>query len=181
MTTATEILRTEHEAIISMLDATEVVARNISSGKLPSAETLQGLLEFFKVFADRCHHGKEEDLLFPLLESKGIPRASGPVGVMLYEHEQGRELIRQMTAAAGQFTDGDQNVAQSWARAASGYATLLRAHIHKENDILFVMAERILTSAEQSELAGEFEKLELEKDGGGNARKASPPDASAAC
>ncbi len=167
MNTATETLRTEHEAIISMLDATEVVARNISSGKVPSAETLHGLLEFFKVFADRCHHGKEEDLLFPLLESKGLPRSSGPIGVMLSEHEQGRELIRQMTEAARQFSTGDQGAAQNWARAASGYATLLRSHIQKENNILFVMAERILTSEEQSELAGEFERLEVEKMGEG--------------
>lgn len=167
MNTATETLRTEHKAIISMLEATEAVARNIGSGMLPSAETLQGLLEFFKVFADRCHHGKEEDLLFPLLERKGLPHAGGPVGVMLFEHEQGRDLIRQMSDAADRFSAGDQAAAQSWARAASGYAALLRSHIQKENNILFVMAERLLTSTEQSELAEDFEKLEVEKMGEG--------------
>ena len=167
MNNATDILRAEHEAIISMLDATEAVARNISAGDLPPAGTLQGLLEFFRIFADRCHHGKEEDLLFPLLETKGFPRSGGPVGVMLYEHEQGRELIGQMTAAADQFSAGVQEAAHAWARSASGYAALLRAHIHKENHILFAMAERLLTSAEQSELAAAFDRLEVEKMGAG--------------
>ena len=167
MNTATATLRTEHEAIISMLDATEVVARNISSGTLPSAETLQGLLEFFKVFADRCHHGKEEDLLFPLLETKGLPRSHGPIGVMLHEHEQGRELIRRMTAAADQFSGGNLDAAEGWALAAGAYAMLLRAHIQKENNILFMMAEGMLTGAEQSALAADFEKLEVEKLGEG--------------
>lgn len=167
MNTATEILRTEHKAIISMLDATETVARNIGSGTLPSAEVLQGLLEFFKVFADRCHHGKEEDLLFPLLESKGLPHAGGPVGVMLSEHEQGRALIRQMSDASSKFSAGGPAAARDWATAASGYAALLRAHIHKEDNILFVMAERMLTSKEQCDLAEEFERLEVEKMGTG--------------
>ncbi len=167
MTTATEILRKEHEAIISMLDATDAVARNIRTGDLPPAGTLEGLLEFFTLFADRCHHGKEEDLLFPLLENKGLPRSGGPVGVMLYEHEQGREWIRQMKEAAAQYAAGDQEAAQKWARAADGYGALLRAHIHKENNVLFMMVDRILTSSEQNDLVAGFDKVEAEKMGEG--------------
>ena len=59
-------------------------------------EVLANLQEFFRLFADQCHHGKEEELLFPLLEQKGIPRTGGPIGVTLHEHEEGRALVRQM-------------------------------------------------------------------------------------
>ena len=67
MPIATSVLRKEHDAILKMLDATEQAARRIESGQTVAPETLQGLLEFFQLFADQCHHGKEEDLLFPLL------------------------------------------------------------------------------------------------------------------
>ena len=154
METATAVLRKEHEAIVKMLAVTEEVARRLEAGEHVAAETLAGLLEFFRLFADKCHHGKEEDLLFPQLEKKGMPRAGGPLAVMLAEHEQGRALIRQMAGPA-------------WAAAARAYASLLRAHIEKENHVLFVMAERMLTPSEQAELAEGFEKSEVEKMGAG--------------
>jgi len=154
METATAVLRKEHEAIVKMLEVTEEVARRLEAGEHVAAETLAGLLEFFRLFADKCHHGKEEDLLFPQLEKKGMPRAGGPLAVMLAEHEQGRALIRQMAGPA-------------WAAAARAYASLLRAHIEKENHVLFVMAERMLTPSEQAELAEGFEKSEVEKMGAG--------------
>jgi hemerythrin-like domain-containing protein len=130
-------------------------------------ETLFELLEFFRLFADRCHHGKEEDLLFPLLQRKGLPAAGGPVAVMLYEHEQGRALIREMTEAADVFRSDTVKAGGLWAEAARQYAALLREHIAKENNILFVMAENLLSPAEQAELAAAFEKVEEEKMGAG--------------
>jgi hemerythrin-like domain-containing protein len=167
MPTATLVLRKEHEAILKMLDASEEAARRIESGQTVAPETLEGLLEFFRLFADRCHHGKEEDLLFPLLETRGLPRHGGPTGVMLREHEQGRELIRQMVEAVGASKTGDAAALARWAEAARAYAQLLRAHIAKENEVLFVMAENMLSPEEQSTLAAEFEKLEVEKMGAG--------------
>ena len=89
MATATNTLRDEHKAILKMLDVSEEVARRIKNGAAVAPETFSGLLEFFRTFADRCHHGKEEDCLFPLLEQKGLPREGGPIGVMLHEHGQG--------------------------------------------------------------------------------------------
>ena len=57
---------------------------------------------FFRLFADACHHGKEEDLLFTELEAQGMPRDAGPIAVMLDEHAQGRALVRTMAAALEQ-------------------------------------------------------------------------------
>jgi len=167
MTTATAILRTEHDAILRMLEATEEVARQLDRGQRIGPDTLSGLLEFFRLFADRCHHGKEEDLLFPLLEKKGLPRAGGPIGVMLHEHEQGRALVKQMAEAADAYAGGATEAGARWAEAARGYASLLRQHIDKENNVLFVMAENLLSPAEQGELATAFEKVEEEKMGSG--------------
>jgi hemerythrin-like domain-containing protein len=167
MDTATAVLRKEHEAIVKMLEVTEEVARRLEAGEHVAVETLADLLEFLRLFADKCHHGKEEDLLFPRLEKKGMPRAGGPIAVMLAEHEQGRALIKQMAEATDTYPRRPQKAGPAWAEAARGYASLLRGHISKENHVLFVLAERMLTPAEQVELAESFEKIEVEKMGAG--------------
>jgi hemerythrin-like domain-containing protein len=167
MENATEVLRKEHKGILKMLDVTEEVARRLAAGQQVAPEVLTNLLEFFRLFADRCHHGKEEDLLFPRLQEKGMPRAGGPIGVMLAEHDQGRSLVKQMAEAAEAYKSGATGSGSRWAEAARGYCTLLRGHIDKENNVLFVMAERMLTPAEQKELAEEFERVEVEKMGTG--------------
>ena len=130
-------------------------------------EKLASLLEFFRLFADRCHHGKEEDLLFPLLQAKGMPRDGGPIGVMLAEHDQGRSLVKQMAEASEAYKTKVSGAGGRWAEAARGYCALLRGHIDKENDVLFVMAERLLSPGEQGELAEGFEKIVVEKMGAG--------------
>ena len=106
-------------------------------------------------------------MLFPLLERRGIPRDGGPIGVMLPEHDHGRELIREMEAAATEFEKAPEAAGRRWAQAASEYSQLLREHILKENNILFHMAEQILTPDEQTSLGADFEKAEIEKMGTG--------------
>ena len=164
---ATAVLRKEHEAILRMLDATEQVARKLEDSAPVPPELLKGLLEFFQLFADRCHHGKEEDQLFPLLRQKGLPLEGGPIGVMLHEHTMGRSLIRLMAEATNAYAAGDKAAGPLWAEAAAGYAGLLRSHIQKENNVLFVMAERLLSEEEQSQLAQAFDQIEIEKMGAG--------------
>ena len=136
MPQATAILRKEHDSILRMLDATEIVIRRIDEGVKVKPQTLHDLLEFFRLFADKCHHGKEEELLFPLLKSRGMARAGGPTGVMLHEHEVGRALVREMDVAAEACSRGKAAQPQ-WARAAGSYVNLLRQHISKENNIPF--------------------------------------------
>jgi hemerythrin-like domain-containing protein len=76
-------------------------------------------------------------------------------------------LVRQMAEAAPLYEAGSQDAGVRWAAAAIQYVRLLREHIAKENQVLFVMAERMLSNAEQLELAEAFEKVETEKMGVG--------------
>ncbi len=163
MTSATTILRQEHEAILEMIGSLEAIVKKIEAGETIPGETLDGLTEFFVLFADRSHHGKEEDLLFPMMERKGVPRAGGPLGCMLVEHDEGRGHIRAMKQSAPGCARGEKAARQQWTSAARGYATLLRNHIWKENEILFQMAERILSSEEQATLAEQFARVQREK------------------
>ncbi len=148
--TATGALRHEHELILRAVTLLERLAPAVAAGAPGARPVLRHLAEFFQTFADRCHHAKEEQHLFPALERRGIPRQGGPVGVMLAEHEQGRRLLAAMT--------GDDAAAA--AEAARAYAVLLRGHIDKENSVLFPMAEHLLTGEEQQAMLRAFEAVE---------------------
>ncbi|HTZ30865.1 MAG TPA: hemerythrin domain-containing protein [Methylomirabilota bacterium] len=163
MTSATQILRQEHDAILEMIGSLEAIVHHLQTGETVSIEALNGLTEFFVLFADRSHHGKEEDLLFPMMERKGVPRAGGPLGCMLAEHDEGRGYIREMKENAEGCARGAEDACNRWTKAALAYARLLRNHIWKENEILFQIAERILSSDEQAELARQFAEVQREK------------------
>ena len=91
---ATEILIQEHRIIEQGLNCLEVMAQQAANKKMLDEERAFQAIEFFKNFADKCHHGKEEERLFPALEACGIPRDGGPTGVMIYEHDLGRKFIK---------------------------------------------------------------------------------------
>jgi len=165
--TATEQLRHEHEAIMLVLSILDKFLRRIGDGQEVNPEHFGQVLEFIQVFADKCHHGKEEQFLFPALEAAGIPKTGGPLGVMLGEHEHGRELIRQIAASWQKYQSGDRAAAAGLIASARDYIALLNAHIFKENNILFPMAEARLSADTQEQLLREFDRLEIERIGAG--------------
>lgn len=151
---ATKDLRNEHDAILHVL---EILDAMMADDKKEDTEMLQYYTEvvnFLKIFADKCHHGKEENHLFVDLEKHGIPNQGGPVGVMLDEHTQGREYIALMLQAV------EAKDVKAFEAAAADYRDLLRSHIEKENNVLFVMADRVLDDARQEELFEKFEQHE---------------------
>jgi hemerythrin-like domain-containing protein len=90
---------------------------------------------------------------------------------MLSEHGRGRELIHEMELASSQFQDSPGVSGRRWAQAAAEYTNLLREHIAKENEVLFCMAESLLTNEEQEQLAQEFERSEIQKMGSGTVER----------
>ncbi len=164
---ATQQLKDEHEGILLMLKILDQVVAKLEAKETVNPEHLRRIVEFFQVFADKCHHGKEEDLLFPELEKSGISRERGPIGVMLAEHQQGRTFVRGMAEAAAQYKRGDAKGGTEFATNARDYIALLTHHIGKENNVLFPMADRVLSKKKQTELEEGFEKIEREKIGKG--------------
>jgi hemerythrin-like domain-containing protein len=163
----TEELKTEHKAIKWMLRIMEQVCARLESDQPVDTDHLEQIVEFIRVFADRCHHGKEEDLLFAAMEKAGIPQQGGPIGVMLTEHTMGRNYVKAMSEAIVAYKTGDRSAASKVAENARGYITLLTQHIDKEDNILYPMADRVLAEATQQELSEAFEEVERERVGAG--------------
>ncbi|MGE5662983.1 MAG: hemerythrin domain-containing protein [Deltaproteobacteria bacterium] len=164
---ATRELKEEHGGIKVMLAILGKVCDRLDAGQPVDRGHLDGILEFLKVFVDKCHHAKEEDHLFPAMEKAGIPREGGPIGVMLIEHQAGRDFIRGMANAAGAMSEGDPGAAKRFVANARSYTDLLLQHIDKEDNILYPMAEARLPGDADGTLAAEFERVEEERVGHG--------------
>ena len=163
----TAVLRHEHELVCRALagaDALAESARSTGSIDVPAARSF---IEFSRGFTDGCHHTKEERELFPLLISRDPSVAAGPVAVMLQEHEGGRERIRRLEVALDAVEKGDGGAGPAAAENLSAYAALLRSHIAKENNVLFPLAERLLSDDDRRELGAAFDRIEEEETGAG--------------
>jgi hemerythrin-like domain-containing protein len=151
----------EHRIIEQVLNCLEKLADRCEAGETLDSTSALEALAFFRNFADRCHHGKEEGHLFPLLEARGFSRQGGPTGVMLHEHEEGRRLLAAMAGAV------ERGAVREFVRHARAYIRLLREHIYKEDQCLFPMAAGILTGSEAEALAQRFEHVENAEMGEG--------------
>ena len=145
-----DVLEAEHRTIESGLEALERSLRPV-----PDWQLVGRLLDFIRGYADEFHHAKEEALLFPRLIERGLPAETGPIGCMLDEHEEGRELVRTMLSAV------ERQDAPRLRRAGNSYVELLRTHIAKEDGILFPMARRLLRETDERELLQQVAQLAI--------------------
>ena len=158
--TAIEILLQEHRVIERVLYALEIAADHLDRGHPVRAGFFLEAAEFIAGFADGCHHRKEEGVLFDAMVVSGVPATGGPIDMMLDEHQQARALTRQLRDGALRLEASDADAPPQIVRAARRYVALLRDHIEKEDEMLFPMADEMLTSAQQEEILRGFGRIE---------------------
>ena len=163
---ATQQLRDEHEGVKIMLNILEQICQQLEATGNLNREHFEGILAFLKIFVDKCHHGKEEELLFPALVAVGVPE-DGPIPVMLHEHQMGRNYVKAMSTAFSKYMASGVSSSKDILQNTHGYISLLREHIEKENSVLFVMADSLLSEQRQDELFEGFEKIEEDRIGVG--------------
>lgn len=165
--TPTEYLSNEHRLIVEVLDCLEEAADRLDGGDQVTPDFFIDAAEFVAGFADRCHHAKEEDILFVAMTARDMPQDSGPVAVMLQEHEQGRAFTAGFRSAAEQMKSGDETAAADVVRNVYDYVNLLREHIVKEDNVLFPMADQIIPADTMQTVSKEFEHVIAADDANG--------------
>lgn len=153
-------LKNEHEAVLLSIRILDQITTRLKSGQTIELSHLDQILEFLAVFVDKCHHSKEEKVLFPAMEESGIPREGGPIGAMLYEHEQGRSFVRGLRSGVEGYRVGKESAVTEIIENAQKYGRLLSSHIDKENNVLYVMAERVLSADKMAEMEDAFTRIE---------------------
>ncbi|MFY9342396.1 MAG: hemerythrin domain-containing protein [Planctomycetota bacterium] len=148
-----EVLLAEHRTILQVLDLVERENRYLDAGDALRETFWRDLLRFADEFDAGLHHGKEERLLFPALERAGLSATSGPTALLRDEHGRAafwRDRLQHALAARDRLRV---------AAAAASWVDLVRAHVLKENQILFPLARRLLSAAELERLRVAFAAL----------------------
>lgn len=162
---STQSLSEEHRVIERYLAVLEkIIEKPRFDGE--DIGDLEKILDFIRTFADRCHHGKEEDVLFPAMEKAGVPKEGGPIEMMLYEHKEGRGYVAGLAKALEEFGNG-KDIKKEIRDNAQSYIEFLQSHIPKEDNILYPMAEEVLTDADDQRLLEQFEEIEEKRIGPG--------------
>lgn len=155
-------LKQEHGKIKLMLRILEKICKKLDSGEAVEPEHLDMAIEFIRGFADKCHHGKEEDVLFPIMKGAKITGAEDLIRVLLIEHDMGREYVRAFAEAVNSYKSNDIEALAKISQNAMKYVRLLDPHIDNENSTLFPMADSSLSEAQQAEMTEGFLRIETE-------------------
>lgn len=148
-------LMSEHRIIESVLSATEARLAAMTPASFP-AEFLEEALDFFRNFADGYHHYKEEDALFPMLMTRGVPNEGGPIGCMLKEHVFGRSCLAGVRENLEAARGGSPEAVEAIRGFATDYINMLRPHIMKEDTVLYRMARYVLEQADVEKLERDY-------------------------
>ncbi len=163
---ASDLLREEHQIILRVIDVLNKLVARSREGRGFEKEAFRQCVSFIKSFADACHHAKEEELLFPALESRGIPKDNGPIGMMLYEHRLARGYTAVMSDVLDDFDKDDAGATEQFLEAAGQYAELLTGHIFKEDNVLFNMGDQALTPEDHQNLCSQYCEVGCKSFGG---------------
>jgi hemerythrin-like domain-containing protein len=141
----------EHIKIKSLLGFIPPLAAELIRNPTEARPRVESALDFIRLYADRFHHAKEEEVLFKYFdENAEILR------VMRLDHEQARGLVRSIRE------DLDAGNHESVVRDLEAYRQLLEGHIQKEDEVLYPWMDRNLSTSQVGELYGKFAAIDAE-------------------
>ncbi len=146
----------EHQNIIRLIHFSGEISELYKSGEKKYLEIMSELLNFFKNYADKYHHRKEEDLLFPKMCEKSELLADGMVKEMLENHADFRILVGEIREALEKKKYDEAN------RFLHEYGESLLNHIAVENGELFHTAEELFSEEELEYIYFRFEDIDNE-------------------
>lgn len=151
MTDAIKKLFEEHDHIVNVADAIRQAGNMIGSRDEEYAKLSKDCIRFFRLYADRYHHHKEEEILFPEMCKKSEMLEDGVIHEMLENHSDFRDMLSDIEKKidAGELTAAHAKMMD--------YTGALLDHIAAENDEVFQMAETLLDDRELENMNFRFD------------------------
>lgn len=147
----------EHGAIMAVLKITAIMTKRVQNGENVPKEHLEKVVFFLRNYADKLHHGKEEDILFPKMLEKSTNDPE--VNELLGEHKTGRDLVSGMVSALTAIEPSNPE-SFHFLHNAEHYIALLEEHIRKENEDTFPRADTLFTDVEKAEIKTLFSEAD---------------------
>lgn len=157
-------LEKEHKITLKMLDAAREEAANIQRTGQLNRERILKMHDFFSNFVDQCHHAKEERFYFPAAKFYDGRSIENLTAELVNEHTYGRTLLQEVAYMLEQKETPDPALV---ADRLDRYAEMIRAHIGKENQILYHQADLRLPLAEKAGMMEGFARIEQQELGEG--------------
>jgi hemerythrin-like domain-containing protein len=152
----TDILIQDHQIIRRALDVLDIMSARVENGEALEPEHVETLLGFLRTFADDHHQVKEESALFPELLQTSLAN-DARLRQIRFEHDQERSLVEGLEDALRTKKGSD------FVHFAKWLSLLIRTHIHKEDNILFELAERSFSQEQDEQVTAELNKFKVDQ------------------
>jgi hemerythrin-like domain-containing protein len=146
----------EHRLIERMLAVARRELERFWREKRINPQFVLELVDFIRLYADRCHHGKEEDILFRELAKKPLSEEHRlMVGELVKEHNWARQQTREMVEATERYARGDQDAYLTVTARLSALVDFYPQHIEKEDRRFFLPVMRYFSQEERDAMLQE--------------------------
>ena len=150
-------LMIEHRLIERMLGVVRQRLSAIRARNVVDPLFIDTAVDFIRTYADRTHHGKEEDILFRDLEKRNLSDADRRVmNELVEEHVFGRTTTRELVEANIRYRNGDASALGVIAVKLETLVDFYPRHIEKEDKLFFPAARTYFTEEEDQEMLAEF-------------------------
>lgn len=132
-------LMAEHRVIERMIKLMGAELERLKRGKEPDSDFLDSALDFIKTYADRCHHGKEEEIFFRALSGKSLSSEHDKImKELIREHVLGRNNTMTLLSAGAQYAQGSVSALAGMIESLEKIVKFYPLHIEKEDKHFFV-------------------------------------------
>ncbi len=150
-------LMVEHRLIERMVALLEKELNEINNGNHTDWNFIDPAMDFFRTYADRTHHGKEEDILFRDLAKKQLSAEHKKVmDELVEEHKFARQVVRTIVSARDEYARGKGEALNLIKASLNDLVKLYPAHIEKEDKHFFYPVQEYFSKEEQEAMLREF-------------------------
>ncbi len=154
----TDILVKEHVLIKRALDILSEARGCIETGSVPPKIFFETALDFFRSYADRFHHFKEEYIMFGMLAQKKGGSFDTEIGALRFQHDRMRGFLLNISESLSGYSESDEFIVTNILENMASYISLLRRHIYLEDKIFFPMVDKELSEEDIKILLSQFQK-----------------------
>jgi len=150
-------LMIEHRLIERMLLLiTDAIKQIQSMGKVDPL-FVDAAVDFIRMYADRTHHGKEEEIFFRELDKRALSAGDRRVmNELIEEHVFGRQTTKALVEANARYRNGDQAALADVADRLQTLVEFYPKHIEKEDKVFFPAVRVYFTDTEEQVMLAEF-------------------------
>jgi len=146
----------EHRLIERMVDKVKKEQESVKKGRVDPF-FIDNAVDFFRTYADRTHHGKEEDILFRELAKKNLqPEHKKIMDELVLEHIEARKTVKSLLETKNHFISGDTSLLIDIETLLGHLIQLYPAHIEKEDKRFFYPVMEYFSPQEQDIMLQEF-------------------------